>query len=79
MKVNGLIVSFLKVLMEKDNKKRRKTFPEHDPNFEKVDVPYAQDDNFYHRFDVFYPKDMPFRTYQGPLPTSLRQSSDTSL
>ena len=58
MKVNGLIVSFLKVLMEKDNKKRRKTFPEHDPNFEKVDVPYAQDDNFYHRFDVFYPKDM---------------------
>lgn len=59
MKVGRFAVWALKVWVTKNNKRRRKTeFPPHDEANEKLDIPYAGDDDFYHRFDVFYAKDM---------------------
>ena len=54
MKVNRLMIELLKLKITKDNAKIVKKF-HLDPKFKKKeDIPYIDDNNFYHQYDVLY-------------------------
>ena len=57
MKIGRLIVNFLRFKSQKDQNKRRKTFPAHGIYKERLNVPYIDDGNTHHQFDVIYAKE----------------------
>ena len=54
IKVGRLIVELLKWNSEKDNRKRRKTMPPYGKYKEKINIPYINDGDIHHQFDVIY-------------------------
>lgn len=53
MKVGALSLSLLKALVLKDIKKRRKLYPPRDEFRHWIDIPYLDDQNKYHTYDVY--------------------------
>ena len=57
MKVNGFMVNFLKWQILKDIKKRREGYPPHGVFTEYRDIPYINDGNPQHTFDIYLAKE----------------------
>ncbi|MCR5078675.1 MAG: alpha/beta hydrolase [Bacilli bacterium] len=57
MKFGSFFVGLLVRLQNKSEAKRRKPFPSEIPVEAKLDVPYLDDGNFYHKIDVFLAKE----------------------
>ena len=53
MKIRSFMVGWLKKQLERGNMKRRKKFPSFDKFDCDLNVPYMDDDNIHHKFDVF--------------------------
>ena len=54
IKVGKLILNICKLNTEKDNKKRRKNNPPYGRFIERINVPYVDDNDVHHQFDVIY-------------------------
>ena len=57
MKINRPTLKFLKRYFESVIKKRRKTYPNKDTYKSWIDVPYLDDNNEYHTYDVYLAKE----------------------
>ena len=57
MKIGRFIVNILKIHSLNGNKKRRKNYPPHGLFEERINVPYMNDDNTQHSFDIYYSKE----------------------
>lgn len=54
MKIGRFVVSLLKWNTNRSNVKRRKIYPKHGKYLERLDIPYIDDNNTYHKFDIYY-------------------------
>lgn len=54
MKFGRLVVELCKWNSEKDNRKRRKLMPPYGRYEERINIPYIDDDDIHHKFDVIY-------------------------
>ena len=57
MKVNGLIVNILRKQILRDIKKRREGYPPHGVFTEYLNIPYIDDGNPQHTFDIYLAKE----------------------
>lgn len=56
MKIGRIILNIIKKIQDKEIIKRRKTYPNHNIFNERLDIPYIDDNNPNHKFDLYYSK-----------------------